>query len=393
LTSNQVSVIASSSIGMSYLSDCMTEVALTLTVILFTIAIFLAGYTLQQQSLRGLQDSLRPNLPPAPRVEPTHLPRLSETLKTSRAFGGKPGSPAHIAYDEYTLASSELDKTISVDWKRLAHVQLVGNHHDVCSSVMLLSELHRLKSPAKRILLFPQAWAMDKGGKKGFVADPYLDTTRRLLKLAARRYGIELRPVSPIPGGDEGDPKAYSLSSLWGLYDYDRVLMMKAPGMVLDATPLDALLAYTPAASLATLSTDTSTAITAADLILAMPSKETHSTLASTLSHDLSSITQQLSSLTLYSDPNKLHLITSISTLHPYAPGEVFNATAWLDNSAYVRFSDPKLPGPEYDVPWPDKVKARPNHKDADWVWTNLYGQFAQQRMDICGLNLEGWYG
>jgi len=365
---------------------------LTLTVILFTFALFLAGYTLQQQKLRGLQDVLRPNIPTPPRVEPVQLPRLSETLKASRAFGGRPGSAAHIAYDEYTLPADVLDTTTSVDWTRLAHVQLVTNHHDVCSSVMLLSEMHRLRSPAKRVLFFPQAWAMDKGGKKGFVDDPYLDTTRRLLKLAARRYGIELRPISPVAGRDEEDPKAYSLSSLWSLSDCDRVLLLRAPGIVLDATPLDALLAYTPVAALATLATDSGLAITAHDLILAMPSSETHKALTSAHSHDLDSMSASLPHLTLSTDPNTPHLLTSIASLHPYLPDDIFNATAWLSNSAYILFTDPKLPGPEYDVPWPEKVKARPAHKDADWVWTKLYGMFAQRRLDVCGLGLERWY-
>ena len=58
---------------------------------------------------------------------------------------------------------------------------------------------------------------------------------------------------------------------------------------------------------------------------------------------------------------------------------------------AYIRFSDPRLPGPEYDVPWADKVAARPKNKDADWTWTKLYGEFAQMRMEICGLDLESW--
>ena len=82
-------------------------------------------------------------------------------------------------------------------------------------------------------------------------------------------------------------------------------------------------------------------------------------------------------------------LIRSIGTLHDAQPG--FNATAYLENVAYIRFSDPKLPGPEYDVPWAKKRDARPKNKDADWTWTKMYGEFAQKRMDICGLDLETW--
>ncbi|KAI7137661.1 hypothetical protein KC352_g30305 [Hortaea werneckii] len=101
---------------------------------------------------------------------------------------------------------------------------------------------------------------------------------------------------------------------------------------------------------------------------------------------------------TLFTDPLLLAsktddhtLIRSIGTLHQAA--QDFNATAYLDQVSYIRFSDPKLPGPEYDVPWPQKVAARPSNKDADWTWTKLYGEFAQKRMDVCGLDLETWRG
>ena len=84
-------------------------------------------------------------------------------------------------------------------------------------------------------------------------------------------------------------------------------------------------------------------------------------------------------------------LIRSVATLHDAVPGKPFNQTAYLDHVAYIRFSDPKLPGPQYDVPFAMKREARPKHKDADWMYTKLYGEYAQKRMEICGLDLETW--
>jgi hypothetical protein len=46
----------------------------------------------------------------------------------------------------------------TMDWSRLGYVQVVREHGELCSAVMLLSDLHRMKSPAKRILMFPKLW-------------------------------------------------------------------------------------------------------------------------------------------------------------------------------------------------------------------------------------------
>jgi hypothetical protein len=46
----------------------------------------------------------------------------------------------------------------TMDWSRLGYVQVVREHLELCSAVMLLSDLHRMKSPAKRILMFPKLW-------------------------------------------------------------------------------------------------------------------------------------------------------------------------------------------------------------------------------------------
>lgn len=260
--------------------------------------------------------------------------------------------------------------------------------------------------------MFPQSWAMEKLKKagKGEISDPTLDISRRLMKAAARRYGIELRPVGPVrtrvagPGEGEGDVETYSLASAFSLTEFDRVLNLETPGLVVDAEPLDAVLAFTEMAPFAMLhDTMQDDGVHAEDLFLLRPSVDTQRALQESLSARESFNDTLLS--TAFDDPLLLEttseqqsLIRSIAVLHtpaPLAPGApadaTFNATAFLSDVSYIRFSDPKLPGPEYDVPWADKVAARPKNRDADWTWTKLYGQFEQKRMEVCGLGLETW--
>jgi hypothetical protein len=277
----------------------------------------------------------------------------------------------------------------------------------MCNAIMILAELHRLKSPARRILLFPQSWVAGKKAGKGDIKDPFLDISRRLMKVAARRYGVELRPISPLfrnaEGVEEEGGERYSLASAFAFTDLDRVLTIETPGLVVDAEPLDAVLAFTEGADFAMLHDKvTGDGIHDNDLYLLKPSMELYQALKQTLIAREQSFNDTLlpsafpDPLLLDTKPDAPALIRSIGALHD--PAEVstgsessFNATAFLSDISYIRFSDPKLPGPEYDVPWSEKVAARPRNKDADWMWTKLYGRFEMERMEVCGLGLESW--
>src|SRR5690348_12518306 len=72
-------------------------------------------------------------------------------------------------------------------------------------------------------------------------------------------------------------------------------------------------------------------------------------------------------------------------------PVEDFNSTAFVQSTTYVRLSDPELPGTEYDMPYADRVKLRPKDQQAEEVWSGLYEKFRQQRMEVCGLDLEAY--
>lgn len=222
--------------------------------------------------------------------------------------------------------------------------------------------------------------------------------------MAARRFGVELRPVYPyIREGQEGvegkEEELYSLASAFGLFaDLDRVMTIETPGLLVDAEPLDAILAFTEPAPFAMLHDPTEgDGVHAEDLFLLQPSKDIHDD----LKHLLTNSTTTPPLYSFFPDPlflsttttsaSNITLIRSIGTLHHPTPTDLFNGTAFVSNIAYIRFSDPKLPGPQYDIPWSQKVAARPENKDADWVWTKLYGDFAQKRMEVCGLDLEFW--
>ena len=66
-----------------------------------------------------------------------------------------------------------------------------------------------------------------------------------------------------------------------------------------------------------------------------------------------------------------------------------FNATDFLEMTAYVHIEDPGVEGPEYDVPRPDFVRAMPSGKEARKAWEIVYERYRDARTDICGLDLK----
>ncbi|KAF2228152.1 hypothetical protein BDZ85DRAFT_315633 [Elsinoe ampelina] len=403
LTSSQVSLVLSGIITLA-----------------FTLLLFLSGLFLQRRTLHSLQQTLAPRLPPIPAshfIAPDNSP-------SSRHFSS--------SYKDHIASASYNTQQAAIPWSRLAHVQFPTSHHEVCSAVMLFADLHRLKSPAKRVLVFPSEWLGSEGNKgttgqggmgkvRADVSDPWMATTRRLLRVAGRRYGVQLRPVSPRYMGkgksqgkgwfglgteevieDEGkELEGKKLATLLGMHELERALLVRTPGWVLDASGLDAALAYSSVEGIATLTSANGT-----DAVLLKTADQPSSSLSTTSTTPGSSPADSSHHLVSPSELDRLltsglpltpllpalstSLLTSIGTLHSPSPEETFNATHFLASTSYITFTDPKLPaGPEYDVPFADKVRARPMNKDADWVWTKLYGMFAERRREVCGLDLE----
>ena len=71
------------------------------------------------------------------------------------------------------------------------------------------------------------------------------------------------------------------------------------------------------------------------------------------------------------------------------AASEEFNATNFLDGTSYIRIVDSELVGPQFDVPYPERVAARPKVPDAEAIWSKIYDGFRLGRMSVCGLDLE----
>ncbi|KAF2277962.1 uncharacterized protein EI97DRAFT_432053 [Westerdykella ornata] len=339
---------------------------------------------MQQRTVSSLQAAIRPNKPkPLPIPKPVEPPTLD--VKWARPLGARPAVDESV---EQMIAAQTLD------WSRLGYVQLVREHGELCSAVMLLADLHGLKSPAKRLLLFPRAW-LKKNDDDAY--DPDMTTTRRLLRTAARRYGVSLIPMETIvDGADDSLPSSYSLASLYALTDYERLIYLRAPGTLLDASALDSLLAFSKSEPLAAYPATPERKALSTSLLLIHPSQDVYRQLKELR------VAQPLTDLSLFRRsfpvPDALMSEWSVSMGNLVYESQKlreavddFNATKFEETTTFVRLSDPELPGPEFDVPYYQRVELRPENEDARRMWDGLYERFRQRRMEVCGLDLEYW--
>ncbi|KAF1927321.1 glycosyltransferase family 8 protein [Didymella exigua CBS 183.55] len=365
LTSGQVSVILSAIIISA-----------------FTFALFLSGYVLQQRYVHNLQAVIKPRIPkPLPVPKAVEPPTLDE--KWARPVGG--GRQVEDTVAQY-MGGQELD------WSRLGYVQVVREHVELCSAVMLLSDLHKMKSPARRVLVFPKLWLQEADDDK-YSAE--MSTTRRLLGTAARRYGVTLIPMEPMLDGADGTlPSSYSLASLYSLVDYERLMYLQGPGVLLDASSLDSLLAFSKSEPMAAYPASPERKDMSMSLLMIHPTQASFQQLKALRS------AKPTSDLDLFratfSVPSSLMSEWSLSMGNVvYESRDLrsvpasFNATAFEQATTFVRLSDPEMPGPEYDVPYSTRLRLRPQNEQAQEAWSRLYERFRQQRMEVCGLDLE----
>ncbi len=260
----------------------------------------------------------------------------------------------------------------------------------MCGAVMGMREVERGESMAQRIILYPREWDGEDGGERGRRA-----TSRRLLRKAAKEYKVMVQAVESIPAGEgnsEGltDEERYPLANLLSLVHYNRVLFLQPSGLILDSTPLDLLFTLPMERPLLGLSAPEDESLQPAILLLE-PSKDTYQDVISSLPEGAYLDSEFLQRVPVTPAPadgeSPMTLLAQTSALDDV--DAQFNATDFFSTTAYVRLSDSSLPGPEYDIPRQDYVRAMPRSKQARKAWEGVYERFREVRMDTCGIDLE----
>ncbi|KAJ5745329.1 hypothetical protein N7520_010511 [Penicillium odoratum] len=189
---------------------------------IFSLMLFLAGYVVQQQSVKNIQHALRPPVPHG-RGSTFQSPAQKRGLSDLDLGAGdpRPSSGGNYAYLQL-LASPDPS--------------------DICSSILFFKQLALNGSAIQdRLFMYPEEWDRMSAKELGKPAM----TALSFLRDASRKYGIWLLPIDMTAASSKGysttDTKLLRLGQIQFM-QYDSVLYLPSRGMILDTRKLDDIL-------------------------------------------------------------------------------------------------------------------------------------------------------
>jgi hypothetical protein len=194
---------------------------------IFTFLLFLSGYALQQQSVRTIQHVIRP--PEHPKVY-----KRSQDLQSDSDLGA-----------ELEETSQEQAKVTPGVEGNYAYLQLLSDPDpsNICSAILFFKQLSINDSAIHdRLFMYPSYWDTMTLSKPVSIA-------LSLLRAASLKYNIWLLPIDMSAATSAGytatDTKLLRLGQIQFM-QYDGVLYLQTPGLLLDSAKLDSMLLSRP---------------------------------------------------------------------------------------------------------------------------------------------------
>ncbi|KAJ9222781.1 hypothetical protein DTO169C6_4796 [Paecilomyces variotii] len=230
VTSSTISVILSSSV-----------------VCIFTFLLFLSGYVLQQQSVRSIQHAIRPPLDSPHKISPHLVARdrgADDQLYLNEASSNYAQDVLSGTRDEDDILSNPTGDTAGKG--NYAYLQLVSDPDpsNICSAILFFKTLSKSRSSVHdRLFMYPQVWDMMNEPSK------QVSMALSLLRDASTKYDFWLLPIDMSLATKHGyqitDSKLLRLGQIQFL-QYDSVLYLQSPGLLLDGEKLDQVLLSRP---------------------------------------------------------------------------------------------------------------------------------------------------
>ena len=249
---------------------------------------------------------------------------------------------------------------------------------------------------AQRILMYPSAWDDPKTLESEDKEERRVaETSRRLLRRAAKDYKVMLQPVNARSADGMGwrPEEQYPLTNLLSLGWFNRLIYLPPSGLLLNTDPMDLLFTLPmeerPILGLADPLGKTSEV----DVLLIEPTNKLLQDTTSSLPEGAFLDEEFLGGIHTILAPtpsdgeNTIDLLAETGSLANV--DAQFNATKFLERTAYVRVKDDTLPGPEFGIRKGKMAEAMPEGEEARMAWEGAYERYREARMDVCGLDLE----
>jgi hypothetical protein len=198
---------------------------------IFTTLLFFSGYVLQQQSVRNIQHALKPQ--EAAQME----------------HGSGPAFQKKRGLSNYGVAADQTHGSQSYHSSgNYAYLQLLSepDPSDICSAILFFKQLSTNGTAVQdRLFMYPEQWDRMSAKKLGKSATQALS----LLRAASSKYNIWLLPIdmsaATAAGYSTTNSKLLHLGQIQFM-QYDSVLYIQTPGLLLDTGKLDDMLFSRP---------------------------------------------------------------------------------------------------------------------------------------------------
>lgn len=186
----------------------------------------------------------------------------------------------------------------------------------------------------------------------------------------------------------ETEEAAYPLVDLLSLTLLNRLIYLKPSGLILDSAKLDMLFTLPMESAMLGISGNPHDEDTIPSVILLEPSEKAYNDTLSSIPAGSSSDEEFLRHVSLVAGTRgQNNIVAKTSAIH--LESDRFNLTEFIESTSYVQLSDPGLPGPEFNVPRRQLLRAKPKQPIHRRAWETVYEMFREQRMSVCGLDLE----
>lgn len=181
----------------------------------------------------------------------------------------------------------------------------------------------------------------------------------------------------------------YPLTGLLSLTGFNRLIWLRPSGLVRDSDQLDLLFTLPMETPVLGISATNHGGDTEASIVLFEPSKTAYQHVIDSLNEASYSETGFLHDIPMMTDlaEDKVHLVGKTSALQ--SESDHFDATEFMDITGFIHIFDPNHPGPEYDIPKEKLPSIQPRGVEPRKAWERSYELYRQQRIDLCGLDLE----
>lgn len=274
---------------------------------------------------------------------------------------------------------------------------------------MLFAELERQESLARRVIIYPQEWHLLESNQE--IASVHIETSLRLLRTAERRYKVELQPVNQMQASRNGrrsegiegpkeytqvpadrlrtEGEAYPLARLLSLTKFNRLIYLQPSGLIINSGKLDMLFTLAMESETKGVLAKLREENQAPPVLIFEPSAEAFNKTMAVFEAGNYREDEFLRSIpsSNAATSNRSHSVVETSAIHLENDG--FNLSGFIDTTSYVHISDPGMLGPEFGSPRSRLIRARPEQTEPREVWEAVYERYRQQRMEVCGLDLE----